>query len=186
MTSMPGLTAAARWMMTASVMEDVMQTRSAKVSTAHAMTSRAGASARSFAAWAAFATSSCRRAASLASPAVTWSGYVGLVALNLTGRLPSVKRSRSRPYSPCNHTPRRKCSHARRPDAGTQEDWSYAPVTMERRRRPARLSLPNPGHRGLGRLARRLVLAVAPVTTPALFVMRGPAGRTDHEAIFRW
>src|SRR5215472_9009417 len=170
MTSMPGLTAAARWMMTASVMEDVIQTRSAKVSTAHAMTSRAGASARSFAAWAAFAASSCCRAASVLSPAVTWSGYVGLVALNLTGRLPSVKRSRSRPYSPCNHTPRRKCSHVRPPGC----------------RYPGRLglSLPDPGHRGLGRLARRLVLAVTPVTARALFVMRSAAGGADHGAIF--
>src|SRR5215831_4726416 len=47
------------------------------------------------------------------------------------------------------------------------------------------LSLPNPGHRGLGRLARRLVLTVAPATARALFVMRSPAGGADHEAIFR-
>ena len=75
--------------MTASVIEEVIQTRSAKVSTAHAMTSWAGASARSFAAFAASATSGCCRAASSASPAVTCSGYVCLVALSLTGRLPS-------------------------------------------------------------------------------------------------
>jgi hypothetical protein len=79
----------------------------------------------------AFAASSCRRAASLASPAVTWLGYVGLVALNLTGRLPSVKRSRSRPYSPCNHTTRRKCSHVWRPAVGTQEDRVYPCLIQE-------------------------------------------------------
>jgi len=66
-------------------------------------------------------------ARALATPA----GYVGLVALNLTGRLPSVKRSPSRPYSPCNHTPRRKCSHASRPAAGTQGDSVYPCLIQE-------------------------------------------------------
>ena len=47
------------------------------------------------------------------------------------------------------------------------------------------LALPYPGHRRLGGLGRRLVLAVAPVTAPALFVMRGPAGRADHGAIIK-
>src|SRR6516225_10008327 len=60
--------------------------------------------------------------------------------------------------------------------------------TRDHRTKPqaSGLSLPNPGHRGLGRLARRLVLTVAPVTARALFVMRGPASGADHEAIFRW
>src|SRR6516165_774246 len=194
---MPGLTAAAKWMMTASVMEDVIQMRSAKVSTAHAITSRAGASARSFAACAACAASACRRAASSASPAVTCSGYVGLVALNLTGRLPSVKRSRSRPYSPCNHMPRRKCSHEPtlvRAACGSSEVSRKSPdhthsayrsrhsrPTRHRRFRGLLLPLPDPGHWRLG----PLVLAVAPVTAPALFVVRGPAGRADHAAIIK-
>ena len=45
------------------------------------------------------------------------------------------------------------------------------------------LPLPYPGHRWLGRFDRWLVLAVAPVTAWALFVMCGPAGRADHGAI---
>src|SRR5262249_570016 len=50
---------------------------------------------------------------------------------------------------------------------------------------PVRSSLPDPGHRGLRRLARRLVLAIAPVTAWALFVMRSPAGGADHGVIPR-
>ena len=122
--------------------------RSAKVSTAHATTSRAGASARSFAACAACAASACRRAASSASPAVTCSGYVGLVALNLTGRLPSVKRSRSRPYSPCNHMPRRKCSHEPTP-AGTACGSSGVS-----RKSPDHTHSPHPGGPGPAGAAR--------------------------------
>src|SRR6266566_3850559 len=49
----------------------------------------------------------------------------------------------------------------------------------------APLALPDPGHRWFGRLARRLVLAITPVTARALFVMRGPAGRADHGAIIK-
>src|SRR6516225_9089578 len=90
MTSMPGLTAAARWMMTASVIEDVMQSRSPKVSVAQVITSDAGASARSAAA----VTASCRsRLAASVISGVVWSGWAGQVALDLTGRLPSRNRS---------------------------------------------------------------------------------------------
>src|SRR5579863_6447132 len=48
---------------------------------------------------------------------------------------------------------------------------------------PPGLALPYPGHRRRGRADGRLVLTVAPVTTPALFVMCGPAGLADHGAI---
>ncbi len=52
-TSSPLLTFEARWMITASVMDDVMQIRDPNVSTAQRMISSAGASASSSAAWAA-------------------------------------------------------------------------------------------------------------------------------------
>src|ERR1700748_2551706 len=45
------------------------------------------------------------------------------------------------------------------------------------------LSLPYPGHEWFGWLDRWLVLAVAPVTARALFVVRGPAGRANHGPI---
>jgi len=45
------------------------------------------------------------------------------------------------------------------------------------------LPLPYPRHRWLGWLGRWLVLAVTPVTARALLVVRGPAGRADHDAI---
>src|SRR5262249_27301141 len=48
---------------------------------------------------------------------------------------------------------------------------------------PHWLSLPDPGDGGLRRLARRLVLAIAPVTAGALFVTRSPAGGADHRPI---
>ena len=47
------------------------------------------------------------------------------------------------------------------------------------------LTLPDPGHGRLGRLAWRLVLAITPVAARALFVFRSPARRTDHEAIIQ-
>ena len=72
--------------MTASVIEEVMHTRSPNVSVAHAITSHAGTSARSFAASAA---SLCSPSGSLMSSGVAWFWHVRQVARDLTGRLPS-------------------------------------------------------------------------------------------------
>ena len=47
------------------------------------------------------------------------------------------------------------------------------------------LALTDPGHGRLGRPAWRLVLAITPVTARALFVLRGPAGSADHDAIMK-
>src|SRR5262245_13673418 len=99
MTSRPGLTEAARWMMTASVIDEVMHTRSPNVSVAHAITSWAGASASSCAA--AAASPAIRLDSPMPSgvlrSGVVWSGEVGQVALDLTGRLPSRNRARTLP-----------------------------------------------------------------------------------------
>src|SRR5262249_49244161 len=97
MTSRPGLTEAARWMMTASVIEEVMHTRSPNVSVAHAITSWAGASASSCAAVA--ASSAILLGASLPS-GVLWPGRADRVTLDFTERLPSRKRSWSTPAYP--------------------------------------------------------------------------------------
>src|SRR5215471_6329461 len=62
---------------------------------------------------------------------------------------------------------------------------SHSRPTRHKHFRGLLLPLPDPGHRRLGRLDRWLVLAVAPVTAPALFVVRGPASRADHAAIIK-
>src|SRR5450631_916202 len=110
---MPGAMADARWMMTASVIEDVTQIRSPKVRVAHRRMSSAEASARSSAARATICSIRCGSSCDEASSAT---GSLVIAAAELTG--PLLLRRNGAGNCECSFgsaSPRRRLTAARDP-----------------------------------------------------------------------